>query len=176
MARPKTTHFCKVCGSPFVLPTNGNHRREYCSPGCRHLARRGFHLGCAPEEKRCRICGEVKPLTFFDLFGGRGTGDARRGTCKACRNPGLVSQRVLRKRATVTEQPLTPGDWKTIKLQFRHRCAYCGRSDLKLTQDHVVPVSKGGLHTLTNVVPACGSCNSRKNAGLPLVPIQAVLI
>lgn len=31
--------------------------------------------------------------------------------------------------------------------------------------DHVIPLSKGGHHTASNVVPACGPCNSVKSDG-----------
>ncbi|MGH2534073.1 MAG: HNH endonuclease [Thermomicrobiales bacterium] len=46
-----------------------------------------------------------------------------------------------------------------------HRCAYCG-VDGKLTMDHGVSLSKGGRHTISNIVPACQSCNSRKHTKL----------
>ncbi len=40
------------------------------------------------------------------------------------------------------------------------RCAYCGRrAD---TIDHVVPRSRGGVHSWDNCVAACRACNSRK--------------
>jgi 5-methylcytosine-specific restriction endonuclease McrA len=39
-------------------------------------------------------------------------------------------------------------------------CAYCGkRAD---TIDHVLPRSRGGMHTWENCVAACRACNSRK--------------
>ncbi|MGI8493563.1 MAG: HNH endonuclease [Acidimicrobiales bacterium] len=41
-----------------------------------------------------------------------------------------------------------------------HRCQYCGASAENI--DHVVPRSKGGLHTWDNVVAACRPCNTRK--------------
>lgn len=56
---------------------------------------------------------------------------------------------------------VTKAQWKEIIALFRGRCAYCRRK-AKLTQDHVVPLSKGGPHLPENVVPACQSCNSRK--------------
>jgi hypothetical protein len=54
-------------------------------------------------------------------------------------------------------------------------CYLCGRQvsnalpfthPLKANIDHVVPVSKGGAHTLGNVRVACRSCNSAKGARL----------
>lgn len=40
------------------------------------------------------------------------------------------------------------------------RCQYCGRSAESI--DHVVPRSRGGVHTWENVVAACGRCNTTK--------------
>jgi hypothetical protein len=56
---------------------------------------------------------------------------------------------------------LTFEQWQEIRAKHGNRCAYCEAPDPK-TLDHVVPLSKGGLHTASNVVPACKSCNSRK--------------
>jgi 5-methylcytosine-specific restriction endonuclease McrA len=47
--------------------------------------------------------------------------------------------------------------------EFGHRCAYCGATgDLHI--EHVNPISKGGTHVLSNVVPACQPCNYSKRA------------
>lgn len=41
-----------------------------------------------------------------------------------------------------------------------HRCQYCGSAAENI--DHVVPRSRGGVHSWENVVAACRPCNSRK--------------
>lgn len=43
-------------------------------------------------------------------------------------------------------------------------CIYCGRDDVPMTEDHKVPLSRGGSDDITNIVPACHSCNARKRA------------
>lgn len=55
---------------------------------------------------------------------------------------------------------------------FNHACAYCLRTDAKLTIDHVIPLSRGGAHTQENIVPACQPCNSRKHARGPLAMLN----
>jgi 5-methylcytosine-specific restriction endonuclease McrA len=50
---------------------------------------------------------------------------------------------------------------KDIKESWNHKCAYCESED-NLTIDHIVPQSKGGLDTTTNVVCSCHSCNQSK--------------
>jgi len=67
-------------------------------------------------------------------------------------------------------------DWENILKTFDYRCAYCGKKFKKLTQDHVIPVSRNGSHTLSNIVPACPKCNRKKWDGLPLVPVQPILL
>lgn len=59
------------------------------------------------------------------------------------------------------KQILTMADWNELLETFNHKCAYCGKKK-KLTQDHVIPLSKDGLHTKENVVPSCMLCNGRK--------------
>jgi 5-methylcytosine-specific restriction endonuclease McrA len=39
-------------------------------------------------------------------------------------------------------------------------CAYCGQPAAQV--DHVHPLSKGGLHCVENLAPACASCNRAK--------------
>jgi hypothetical protein len=51
----------------------------------------------------------------------------------------------------------------------RHVCAYCGGeySFLRLTRDHIVPMSRRGRDTWMNVVTACRHCNERKGNRTP---------
>jgi NMD protein affecting ribosome stability and mRNA decay len=85
-----------------------------------------------------------------------------------------VQRRRTRKRAL--ETTLTAEQWKAIKAAYKNCCAYCGKSGLKLTQDHVLPLSKGGPYTAQNIVPACGSCNRSKYTGPPPKPVQTLLL
>jgi 5-methylcytosine-specific restriction endonuclease McrA len=76
---------------------------------------------------------------------------------------------------TPSEQLLTPTEWREIKRQFHNACAYCGIPEsvsVKLTRDHLIPVSKSGLHTRENIVPACQPCNARKGAKLLTHPLH----
>ena len=56
-----------------------------------------------------------------------------------------------------------------------HRCRYCGAAapDVKLTIDHVVPVSLGGSDEPGNLVAACPDCNAGKAASNPDAPLVA---
>lgn len=83
------------------------------------------------------------------------------------KNPHKIRQYHATRRAVengAEVNDLTAAQWSEIKAAYGHRCAYCHKKSQRLTQDHVVPLSRGGHHTASNVVPACKSCNSRKGA------------
>jgi hypothetical protein len=68
-------------------------------------------------------------------------------------------RRALKVGADVRE--VTDKDWERLCAQYHNECAYCGRK-LKLTQDHVMPLDRGGRHSIGNLVPACKRCNTKK--------------
>ena len=47
-----------------------------------------------------------------------------------------------------------------------HQCVYCG-TGRDLTLDHVIPKSRGGKSTWTNLVAACKTCNAKKGDQSP---------
>jgi 5-methylcytosine-specific restriction endonuclease McrA len=56
---------------------------------------------------------------------------------------------------------------KNILRRDAYKCAYCGRSDLPLTIDHIIPKAKGGSESWENLVCACTNCNNRKGGRTP---------
>ena len=65
-------------------------------------------------------------------------------------------------KASATTYVVTKRDWDRLCSRYGWRCAYCGEQR-KLTFDHVVPLSRGGAHSIGNLLPACLSCNCSKN-------------
>ena len=54
-----------------------------------------------------------------------------------------------------------------------YSCRYCGASapDVRLTVDHVTPVSLGGRDEAGNLVAACVDCNAGKSSSNPDAPL-----
>lgn len=82
-------------------------------------------------------------------------------------NPALISQIKRRYKAKRKLWELngsfTQDEWEVLCEFYENKCLSCGRADVKLTVDHVVPLSKGGSNMIDNIQPLCGSCNSSKN-------------
>jgi 5-methylcytosine-specific restriction endonuclease McrA len=59
------------------------------------------------------------------------------------------------------EHDLSDEQWRALGAAWGG-CAYCGVTGEALQRDCVLAISRGGRYTLTNVVPACRSCNASK--------------
>jgi len=64
---------------------------------------------------------------------------------------------------------ITTQQWEDIIRKYNYRCAYCGKR-CYLTQDHIIPLSRGGEHSPDNIVPACSECNGKKGVRLDWEP------
>ena len=59
------------------------------------------------------------------------------------------------------EHDLTTAQWLALREAWGG-CAYCSATSEHLQKDCVLPIANGGRYTLSNVVPACPSCNASK--------------
>jgi hypothetical protein len=79
------------------------------------------------------------------------------------KNPEKVQEEFTRYRTRKKQN----GIFSIIKKDMRKllatsNCFYCHTEMSKPTLDHVIPVSRGGQHSIGNLVASCGSCNSSK--------------
>ncbi len=75
--------------------------------------------------------------------------------------PGTMCERERPKVALSAEDmgTLTEADWVWLRDRHEYLCAYCGLVG-PLAAEHVLPIARGGRHTLGNILPVCRSCNS----------------
>lgn len=50
---------------------------------------------------------------------------------------------------------------RELRQLMQRPCFYCGKESQHM--DHVIPISRGGRHSIGNLVPSCAKCNLSKN-------------
>lgn len=179
----RTVRGCLGCG----VDISGTHgQTKYCSNACGKWVRNG-HTELRRPNTECRHCGgpigqKVVTAQFCSRTCKTAASEQRRvrddharylkerdrrmayATDYAKRNP-HVGQAAKRKRKVLLAQTTTfvvsGRDWKRTVSRHGGKCSYCGTSG-PLTMDHVIPISRGGTHSIGNLVPACAKCNSSK--------------
>jgi 5-methylcytosine-specific restriction endonuclease McrA len=71
-----------------------------------------------------------------------------------------ISQR-RRARELGATGNFTHTEWMALLEEYEYRCGYCGDGG-PMQADHRVPLSRGGTHDITNILPACRRCNVEK--------------
>lgn len=168
---------CRSCGGLLDLPRPGN--RHFCT-SCRgpygqgHAAvkRRWYDVNKDLAIRRAAAWKERNPEKVAES--GRRRYERRRehhlAVCEAWRkrNPNKVrdirENRRARERAAYVEDIDRDLVWR----RFRGKCGVCGLPVKLATMelDHIVPLSRGGLHCYENVQPAHQLCNRRKFTAL----------
>ena len=115
---------------------------------------------------RCKKCDATRArnLRHADPTKYRAISRANEKQYRAKRTPVWKANKKrgdLRRRGTKIID-LDAKEWETIKQLFDYKCAYCDKSSTKISMDHVTPITKGGNHVYTNIVPSCRPCNSSK--------------
>lgn len=123
--------------------------------------------------KTCRLCRRSKRASDFLA------GKAKRpsSACASCRKARAAQHRrryyaglSTDERHTLTQRRRAKGygvaheqySRTEIFRRWNYACCYCGLWATHL--DHVVPLSRGGADTESNMVPACAACNLSKGA------------
>lgn len=138
---------CLVCMAWF---TTKPHRYETCSPACQAIATEALESKRQPEARECRRCS----AEFM----------TRQPAAQVCSLRCQRKEQRLRRRV---RESGSNGQWRwsdfmRIAAKFDYCCAYCGVKPDRLDPDHVIPLSKQGPNTTSNLLPACASCNCDK--------------
>lgn len=175
---------CPRCGTEFK-PWRTD--QKYCTGLCgsRYRARANY-IPADLSDRSCAYCGKTftpkrTSSTLCSRECSRRTSYARhqseriaKAVAWARANPearaAIANQHKARRRAWESNNPGSVGiatsDWLKTLRRYEGRCAYCGGTDGGIHMEHVVPVSRGGAHSIGNVLPACRPCNLSKGAKL----------
>jgi len=78
-------------------------------------------------------------------------------------NPAKARERGARRRARAVNNGIFAVTNKEKQRLYKSNCFYCG-SRTSIQIDHVIPIARGGRHSIGNLVAACAKCNNHKRA------------
>lgn len=80
-------------------------------------------------------------------------------------------QRIIRKNNALGSH--TFSEWKALKDKWYNTCLRCGKKEpeIVLTEDHIIPLIKGGSNYINNIQPLCRLCNSKKHTKIQFYPL-----
>jgi 5-methylcytosine-specific restriction endonuclease McrA len=173
----------KVAG----LPSEGPRRyaKSECSfPGC--VRPHSAHGLCDGHNIQRRKGKELTPLRRREA--------GRRCEIPECANPhlsrGMCMQHynrwhwdstvgkatrktaLMRRRARLLDADVRHVTVKDLRKILAKPCTLCGAQSTQV--DHIIPLSKGGRHSVGNLQGLCASCNSKKRARLMVVAKRVV--
>ena len=155
----KVCRVCQVFTENSGLKKNGSDFEALCKEcnvkKLRALRDRYRAQGVTVSEKQCSYCDVVKPSD--DFYVDITTRDGLERQCKNCRK--------------------SRGSWYVKKIDgtkvhkvtalvdaYGAQCAYCAENfenrDLEI--DHIIPMTKRGIHVFENLALACKDCNRMK--------------
>lgn len=156
---------CDYCGRYHEQDTS------FCSYRCSaEWGREEYRLenGIVLHEHTCRECG-----CRFDRHA-RNQGDALYCSSACC---GRAAKRRRRHNGKERASTVSVAIRRKVFRRDHYKCCYCNeqvsmvnfpdvREPHDATVDHIVPVAKGGVDEMWNLVTACCSCNSKKHASI----------
>ena len=156
---------CDCCGKAFIAR---NSRQRFCSKACRYEdAIRAQHkkkeAAFTPLIRICPRCGKSFATTL--------QAQDKQYCSEECRARDAAERYKAKRKEQMQQSFVEPVGIKTTYHAFQGRCAICGLpvppttecdNQWAATVDHVLPLSKGGLHEKKNCQLAHRLCNSLK--------------
>lgn len=162
---------CPCCKIEKDLAVFGNNKRNpdglatYCKP-CKALYHRK-HYKAHPEKwagysKNWRTANAQYKLQQDKEYAQRHPDRVRLSKTKYKKlHPEKIREMSLRRRARVASNGVFVILAKELLQLTQRPCFYCGQESKHI--DHVIPISRGGRHSIGNLVPSCVKCNLSKS-------------
>lgn len=158
---------CKACGKKtkrkdFPKESSGKLATRCCAE--RTIA----HVNRRLRKRGLSYCSECNTVKEIEAFGFCHTRNKPQSKCKPCAKAIGLKQSYSQKRANAIaaadDRTLT-GSVVGALFAGTKICPCCNKAMNweDKTLDHWVPISKGGLHSQSNAIVLCRSCNSRKS-------------
>lgn len=148
---------CPICKKLFE---KNNINQKFCSDICRKKNWKNKHRNIVLKNQR-----EYNKRRKLDNIAHKKDLESRKRWRKNNKDKKYSYKRSYRARKYGNGGYHTKKEWLLLKKKFNYTCQMCGKKEpeIKLTEDHIKPLSKGGNDYIKNIQPLCRYCNSYKN-------------
>lgn len=170
------TNKCEICGSSF----EGRRDRKWCSLDCKkelkslydkqlHILNREKNIkrACSwqrANRQRKSEYDRIRRASFPEK-----AREARRRFVPDPEERRLTAGKRRARRRNQGVYTVTVKDLTRTLGRFGWHCAYCRgpfTDSNPLEWDHIIPIARGGTHSIGNLTPACKKCNRGKHIKL----------
>lgn len=170
---------CLLCGIEFTVEPKREFTAKYCSVKCKDNARKGKpgpNLGKKFSEEWCTRLSESHKGNRLTEQAKNKVSEFQKSRVKSGEHHlykdgrnSIPGRRDWQKNQWHRRVRKAPGshtykEWQALKEKYNFMCLCCKKQEpfIKLTIDHIIPLSMGGPNDIENLQPLCKSCNCRK--------------
>lgn len=162
--QPKGKRFCGIkCGATY----NASFRKKSILKIC-PICNKSFEVKPSTEKRR-RCCSKICMAKYNTLYRTGINGmNYKDGSCidpTKFKEYKAFKERRRNFQKRTSEKTHSLQEWKDLKEKYKHTCLKCFKREpnIKLTEDHIIPISLNGHDGIDNIQPMCISCNSKKH-------------
>lgn len=167
---------CEICQRALT-----GRQSLWCSTECKASAKRAYDRARYLENREATIARaqswysvNVDRKREYDAAYREATRDERLAAKREwsrsfqAANPDAVRLRANKRRAAKAANgvlTVTLADLARLLRHYRERCGYCADAFTEINPlewDHIIPISRGGRHSVGNLIPSCRACNRAK--------------
>jgi len=164
---------CK-CGKKFWVYPHREKKAKYCSKKCwGKYGSFGFTKGMKIPKGSLSKMGDKNPMRIHGIKpehlqalhkGAKKYQDSIRVSKEHKRIVKRLCELVRNNTKRGNGGSFTKNEWEEIKKKQEYKCLHCKKQEpeIKLTVDHIIPISKGGTSFKENLQGLCRKCNAKK--------------
>lgn len=159
---------CKICNKEFEVCFSQINLLKTCSKECAFKHRSNISKTIIRTKDWKEKIGKANAVSLLGKVNSQKQKEGARERWLGSNNPrwngGIKKSHRIRKLEA--EGSHTKTEWENLKRKYNNMCLCCKNFEpsIKLSEDHIVPLSLGGTDFISNIQPLCLTCNKIKGA------------